>query len=99
LGLTASYGYVSQAVSDGTLSARSEVHVVPLTARIGYELWGQGRLGVVLGLGGALAIARYSTSLSADGVTAVAGGGLGFGALSVALGPGRAFFELSFTYL
>ncbi|HYS81044.1 MAG TPA: hypothetical protein VEM76_10050 [Anaeromyxobacteraceae bacterium] len=96
VGFSASYGQAAQAVADGagTLQSRSEARFVPVTARVGYELWTGRVLSATAGFGVTAAIARFTNTLGPSG-TGTGLGALGFGSFGWALGPGQLFAEAS----
>ncbi|MHB8879310.1 MAG: Ig-like domain-containing protein, partial [Myxococcaceae bacterium] len=98
LGLTASYGSLTQLVTDGKgeLTSRSRAVFLPVTLRLGYELYAGRQLSVQAGAGAVLTLARFGTSFNGAQANGVGGGGLGFLALGWALGPGQVFAELSY---
>jgi hypothetical protein len=101
IGLSASWLYAAQEIRDaaGTVVSRSEAHLFPLALRLGYEAVYAGRFNLLLGVGGVLAYARMTTQLTGVVSDAVGGGAQGFVAAGLRLGPGRAFFEVSYGYV
>ena len=96
VGFSASYGEAAQAVADGagTLQSRSEARFVPVTARVGYELWAGRGASATAGFGVTATIARFTNTLGPSG-TGAGLGALGFGSFGWVLGPGQLFAEAS----
>lgn len=99
VGLSASYGQVTQTFGNaGGLSTESEGQFVPIVLRVGAELYASRKLSVTAGAGGVLAFASMKTSLTGQQDAATAPGALGFGSVGYVLGPGQAFFDLSYCW-
>jgi hypothetical protein len=99
VGLSLSWLYASQRVTGGALASESQGHLFPLALRFGYEAVYAGRFNLLVGIGGVLAYARMSTSLTGVSSDAIGGGGQGFVAAGLRLGPGRIFLEVSYGYV
>lgn len=101
VGLGLSWLYAAQRVADGSgaTASQSQAHLFPLALRLGYEALSTGRVNLLLGLGGVLAYARMSTSLTGVVSDAFGGGGQAFVAAGLRLGPGRLFLEVSYGYV
>lgn len=96
IGLTGHWAQATQTVSSGPFVSRSKVSYIPVTLRLGVELWASRRLSTTLGFGGQATYATYETSLTGTRQHGLGFGGLGFFAFGIALGPGQAFVELDY---
>lgn len=98
------FGSSSQLVPDPFgAQAETSLLMVPVTARVGYEVLHGRRYWVHAGLGVLAAYGRYSAHQGANPADDVSHGGFavgptGFAAASYAVGPGEAFCDLSYSY-
>jgi hypothetical protein len=78
--------------------SRNTLFFLPLTARVGAEVWAGRRLSVVIGALGGATWARYQASLNGLVETAWGPALGGYSAVHFSLGPGHAFFEAGYTW-
>jgi hypothetical protein len=97
-GLSLSYGKATRTVTSAGQSGKSEADFVPVSLRLGWEVWSSRRLSVDLGAGALLTLARFKNALAVDSESATGFGGLGFLSAVLAVGPGSAFAEVSYSY-
>ena len=97
-GACATVSQARRTVSDPStgLSATSEVTYVPVSLRLGWEVYATRKLSLVLGAGGTAAFASSRNSLATSASSASGFGGLGFFSAGWALGRGQVFGELSY---
>lgn len=94
-GATATFATTSQDVSEAAtgLETRSTATFVPVTLRLGAEIWAGRRAALSVGAGAVAAFARFETTAVSGQETGTGFGGTAFVALSIAAGPGQAFVE------
>lgn len=99
-GVSGAWEPASQTVKDasGLFSTRSTATIVPVIARLGYELFASRRISLHAGLGAQLTWAEVRNSVLRAPASAVRVGGLGFLNGGITLGPGQLFAELSFAF-
>jgi len=97
-GLSVTYGQAQQTVEDsgGTFSSRSSAIILPMVARLGYELYATERLAFHVGAGPQVTWVEVSTSAAQNRARSVGVGGLGFVSGSFTLGPGQLLAEVSY---
>jgi hypothetical protein len=100
LGLSALYGTASQTISDSSssLTTQSTVDLVPITLRLGYELFASRRFSLWAGVGGVATYVRFTTAATGEVQNRWGYGAQGFLGFAYALGPGQLFGDLSYTY-
>jgi len=98
VGLSLGLGSASRTVSDptGTLRSDTEAALVPLAAKVGYELWAGRRLSVTLGAGAQGSWASFKSSLAAGTQQGFGLGWMGFADLAWLVGPGQAVLGLAY---
>jgi hypothetical protein len=99
-GLSAAWEPAAQTVEDGggAFSTRSNASIVPMIARLGYELYASRRISLHAGLGAQVTYVEVRNSVLRTPARAISAGGLGFFNAGLTLGPGQLFGELSYAF-
>jgi hypothetical protein len=100
-GLSASYGTAERTVADatGAVESVSRATFLPVSLRLGYELFAGRRLSVTAGAGAVAGVVRFESSLSRGAVDALGVGATAFLSAARAVGPGHVFAEASYSVL
>lgn len=100
LGVSAVYGQARQTVLDptGALQSNSVARFIPVTARVGYELFATRHWGVWIGVGGIATWAKVSSSINQFQSVKVGFGGMGFLGATLNAGPGQFVLDLAYAY-
>jgi hypothetical protein len=100
-GLSATAAQASREVTGGTtgLTSTSEVSYLPVSLKLGWEVFATRRWSLVLGAAATVAWATGTSSLQTGSTDGWGFGGLGFLGAGFALGPGQIFGEVSYGYV
>jgi hypothetical protein len=99
-GATVGYGSAERTVSDVTGALRSVTRAtfVPVSLRVGYEALAGRRASLTIGTGAVAAFASFESTLTSTTEAGWGGGLVAFAAAGLALGPGQALVEASYSF-
>jgi hypothetical protein len=96
--LSATFSRVSQRHQSNGLTTRSDATLIPVTLRLGVELFVSGPFALSAGVGPQLSYVHFQTSLTGAEEATVNVGANGGLMLNARVGPGVAFAELGYAY-
>lgn len=99
-GLLAGFATRNEVQSDasGELASEGKWLIVPIEARVGYDIWANSSVSIMLGVGGTAVFAQFTNDEAEVNEGQWGAGGLGFGAIGVYTGPGQIFMDFSYSY-